>query len=76
MEAVGQLTGGIAHDFNNELAVIIGGLNLAKRKLGKGEIDVDSFIDGAVDGANRAATQRLLALSREQPISPELLDIN
>ncbi|WP_246670286.1 GAF domain-containing hybrid sensor histidine kinase/response regulator [Bradyrhizobium stylosanthis] len=78
MEAVGQLTGGIAHDFNNMLAVIIGGLNLAKRKLGKGEIDVDRFIDGAIDGANRAATltQRLLAFSRQQPLSPELLDIN
>ena len=36
MEAVGQLTGGIAHDFNNMLAVVIGGLNLAQRKLGQG----------------------------------------
>ena len=32
MEAVGQLTGGIAHDFNNMLAVILGSLNLAKRR--------------------------------------------
>jgi PAS domain S-box-containing protein len=78
MEAVGQLTGGIAHDFNNMLAVIIGGLNLAKRKLGKGEIDIDRFIDGAIDGANRAATltQRLLAFSRQQPLAPETIDIN
>jgi PAS domain S-box-containing protein len=78
MEAVGQLTGGIAHDFNNMLAVIIGGLNLARRKLGKGEIDIDRFIDGAIDGANRAATltQRLLAFSRQQPLAPEVLDIN
>jgi PAS domain S-box-containing protein len=78
MEAVGQLTGGIAHDFNNMLAVIIGGLNLARRKLGKGELDVDRFIDGAIDGANRAATltQRLLAFSRQQPLAPEVLDIN
>ncbi|MCP1762445.1 PAS domain S-box-containing protein [Bradyrhizobium japonicum] len=78
MEAVGQLTGGIAHDFNNMLAVIIGGLNLAKRKLAKGEIDIDRFIDGSIDGANRAATltQRLLAFSRQQPLAPELLNIN
>ena len=78
MEAVGQLTGGIAHDFNNMLAVIIGGLNLARRKLGKGEIDIDRFIDSAIDGANRAATltQRLLAFSRQQPLAPEVLDIN
>jgi len=54
MEAVGQLTGGIAHDFNNMLAVIIGGLNLAKRRLSKGEADIDRFIDGAIDGAAAA----------------------
>src|SRR3546814_1166615 len=33
MDAVGQLTGGITHDFNNMLAVVVGGLELAKRKL-------------------------------------------
>jgi signal transduction histidine kinase/CheY-like chemotaxis protein len=78
MEAVGQLTGGIAHDFNNMLAVIIGGLNLARRKLAKGELDITRFIDGALDGANRAATltQRLLAFSRQQPLAPEVLNIN
>ncbi|MBW7968819.1 GAF domain-containing protein [Bradyrhizobium sp. BR 10289] len=78
MEAVGQLTGGIAHDFNNMLAVIIGSLNLAKRRLGKGEVNIDRFIDGAIDGANRAATltQRLLAFSRQQPLAPEVVDIN
>jgi len=78
MEAVGQLTGGIAHDFNNMLAVILGGLNLAKRRLGKGEVDVDRFIEGAIDGANRAATltQRLLAFSRQQPLAPEVVDLN
>jgi PAS domain S-box-containing protein len=78
MEAVGQLTGGIAHDFNNMLAVIIGSLNLAKRRLGKGEVNIDRFIEGAIDGANRAATltQRLLAFSRQQPLAPEVVDIN
>jgi len=78
MEAVGQLTGGIAHDFNNMLAVIIGGLNLAKRRLSKGEADIDRFIDGAIDGANRAATltQRQLAFSRQQPLAPEVIDLN
>ncbi|MCE7795020.1 ATP-binding protein [Sphingobium sufflavum] len=38
MEAVGQLTGGIAHDFNNMLAVVIGGLELARRRIsGRGD---------------------------------------
>ncbi len=78
MEAVGQLTGGIAHDFNNMLAVIMGGLGLLKRKLARGETDVERFIEGAIDGAQRAATltQRLLAFSRQQPLSPEPLIIN
>jgi nitrogen-specific signal transduction histidine kinase/CheY-like chemotaxis protein len=78
MEAVGQLTGGIAHDFNNMLAVIIGGLNLIQRKVAKGDFDVSRFVDGALDGAQRAAglTQRLLAFSRQQPLAPKILNIN
>jgi signal transduction histidine kinase/DNA-binding response OmpR family regulator len=78
MEAIGQLTGGIAHDFNNMLAVIIGGLNLLQRKLDKGETDVKRFVDGAIDGAQRAAslTQRLLAFSRQAPLAPEPLNPN
>jgi signal transduction histidine kinase len=78
MEAVGQLTGGIAHDFNNMLAVIMGGLNLVQRKLARGETDVERFIEGAIDGAQRAATltQRLLAFSRQQALSPEPLVTN
>jgi len=78
MEAVGQLTGGIAHDFNNMLAVVIGGLNLVQRKLAKGETDVQRFVEGAIDGAHRAAelTKRLLAFSRQQPLAPKRLNLN
>ncbi|GLS19774.1 hypothetical protein GCM10007874_27910 [Labrys miyagiensis] len=73
VEALGQLTGGIAHDFNNMLAVIIGGLTLLKRKLARGQTDVDRYIDGALDGAERAAalTRRLLGFSRQQPLTVE-----
>ncbi|MFN4282510.1 MAG: ATP-binding protein [Alphaproteobacteria bacterium] len=78
MEAVGQLTGGIAHDFNNMLAVILGSLRLMQRRLARGESDVQKYIDGAVDGAERAAklTARLLAFARQQSLSPAVVDPN
>lgn len=78
MEAVGQLTGGIAHDFNNMLAVVIGGLNLMRRRIAKKEFDIERFVEGAMDAANRAAalTQRLLAFSRQQPLAPEVVQVN
>ncbi len=78
MEAVGQLTGGIAHDFNNMLAVVIGSLGLIKRRLAKGEANIDRFVDSALDAANRAATMthRLLAFSRQQPLKPEVVEPN
>ncbi|MGE4063039.1 MAG: ATP-binding protein [Rhodospirillaceae bacterium] len=78
MEAVGQLTGGIAHDFNNMLAVIIGALELLKRRSARGETNVGELADAALDGAQRAAalTQRLLAFSRQQALRPEPIDVN
>ncbi len=73
MEAVGQLTGGIAHDFNNMLAVIVGGLDLARRKLHGPRRDVEFHLDNAPEGANRPAalTRRLLAFARAEPLLPE-----
>ena len=78
IEAVGQLTGGIAHDFNNMLAVIISAVGLAQRRLSAGVTDIGQFLDAASDAARRAAdlTQRLLAFSRQQPLAPQVLDIN
>lgn len=78
MEVVGQLTGGIAHDFNNMLAVVMSGLNLIQRRLARGDTDINRFVDAALDGAMRAGalTQRLLAFSRQQTLSPVPLDAN
>jgi signal transduction histidine kinase/CheY-like chemotaxis protein len=76
MEAVGQLTGGIAHDFNNMLAVVLGGLELAKRHLIDQPDQARRQMDNAIDGANRAATltRRLLAFSRAEPLLPEAIE--
>jgi signal transduction histidine kinase/CheY-like chemotaxis protein len=79
MEAVGQLTGGIAHDFNNMLAIIIGALDLARRRLAAGDIGgVGRYITNASEGAQRAAvlTSRLLAFSRKQALEPKVFDAN
>ncbi len=76
MEAVGQLTGGIAHDFNNMLAVVVGGLDLARRRLTVEADEVGRHIDNAMEGANRAAalTRRLLGFARAEPLLPEAID--
>jgi PAS domain S-box-containing protein len=79
MEAIGQLTGGIAHDFNNMLAAIIGSLEVMKRRIHAGRYnDVQTFMDGAISAANRAAalTHRLLAFARRQPLDPKAVDVN
>ena len=78
MEAIGQLTGGIAHDFNNMLAIVIGSLDIAARRLRRGEADIDRYLENAREGAVRGAalTQRLLAFSRQSPLSPRVLNFN
>ncbi len=78
MEAIGQLTGGIAHDFNNMLAIIIGSLDVMKRRLVDGRGDVERYLAHAMDGAKRAAvlTHRLLAFARRQPLAPAVVDAN
>ena len=75
MEAVGQLTGGIAHDFNNMLAVVVGGLDLAKRRLRASPQEAEVHIDSAMEGATRAAalTRRLLTFARAEPLLPEAI---
>ncbi|MDO7834695.1 ATP-binding protein [Sphingobium sp. HBC34] len=76
MDAVGQLTGGIAHDFNNMLAVVVGGLELARRKFRLQPEEAARHLDNAMDGANRAAalTRRLLAFARSEPLLPSAVD--
>jgi signal transduction histidine kinase len=74
IESIGRLSGGIAHDFNNNLAIVIGSLDLARRRLAAGDID-NAFqrLDHATEGAQRAAslTERLLAYARQQPLAPQ-----
>jgi len=72
MDAVGQLTGGIAHDFNNMLAVVLGGLEMAKRHVENQAREANRHLDSAMEGATRAAalTRRLLSFARAEPLLP------
>ena len=76
MEAVGRLAGGVAHDFNNLLTVIRGQCDVALAKMDPG----DPF-RGSMEEVQKAAargvllTRQLLAFSRKDVVSPEILDI-
>jgi len=78
MEAIGQLSGGIAHDFNNLLSVILGNLQMVKRRLARGRTDVVTYADMAIEALQRATglTQRLLAFSRRQPLNPRPVELS
>jgi signal transduction histidine kinase len=84
MEAVGQLTGGVAHDFNNLLQIIMASLNMLRRRAADWNLAPEAvpafqnFVDGALEGANRAAglTRQLLAFARRQPLEPTRIDVN
>jgi two-component system, cell cycle sensor histidine kinase and response regulator CckA len=77
MEAIGRLAGGVAHDFNNLLTAIIGYTDLVREKLEPND-PVAHDIGEIRKAADRAAalTRQLLALSRKQFMSPEVLDLN
>ena len=71
MEAIGTLAGGVAHDFNNILMAINGYGALIQFELDEGS-KLWSYADQIIRAGERAAnlTQRLLAFTRKQIISP------
>jgi signal transduction histidine kinase len=74
MEAIGQLSGGIAHDFNNLIMIAKSSLTLVRKGLGSGSVEPDKtarYLAAADEALGRAAalTRRILAFSRQQPLS-------
>ena len=71
------MSGGIAHDFNNLLGVIIGYGAVLKRRLGAGN-PLYEHAEEIEKAGERAAslTRQLLAFSRQQILSPTILDLN
>src|SRR5690606_40109750 len=75
LEALGRMTGGVAHDVNNLLMVISNSLHILKRL--EPELDKHPQID-AIERSVTAGgqlTRRLLAFSRRQPLSLQVLDL-
>ncbi|WPN27388.1 PAS domain S-box protein [Pseudomonas sp. P5_109] len=72
MQAIGQLSGGIAHDFNNLLTVILGNLEIVRKRVTE-DAKVTRLIDNATQGALRGVslTQRMLAFARRQELKSE-----
>src|SRR5438105_2507942 len=77
MEAIGRLSGGIAHDFNNLLGVIIGYSRVLKKSLGPENELSEHAVEIEKAGQRAAAmTKQLLAFSRQQVMTPEILSLN
>lgn len=76
MQAIGQLSGGIAHDFNNLLTVILGNLEIVRKRVGD-EPRLARLLDNATQGALRGVslTQRMLAFARRQELKAEPVEI-
>ena len=84
LESIGRLAGGIAHDFNNMLFAIRGFAELLEEDLAPDNpVPLDPAgalrsVKAISNAAERASvlTAQLLAFSRQQVVSPSVLDIN
>ena len=77
MEAVGKLAGGVAHDFNNLLTAIHGFATFALKAVGPTHA-ASPDLNEVLAAVERAAdlTRQLLAFSRNQPVTPRVVDVN
>jgi two-component system, cell cycle sensor histidine kinase and response regulator CckA len=77
MEAIGRLSGGIAHDFNNLLGVIIGYSRVLKKALHGDPTLTEHAVEIEKAGERAASlTRQLLAFSRQQILTPVIVDLN
>lgn len=80
LEAVGRLAAGIVHDLKNLIAVFESGLRLLRDRLANDPANpenallVEEMLKRTANG--NALTQRLLAISRKQPLTPEIVKLN
>ncbi|QWV97327.1 response regulator [Geomonas nitrogeniifigens] len=77
MESVGRLAGGVAHEFNNMLSVIIGYAEMLEMEY-QGNRRIADTLKEICKAAQRSRdlTAQLLSFSRQQLISPKMIDVN
>ncbi|HEX7121220.1 MAG TPA: ATP-binding protein, partial [Gemmatimonadaceae bacterium] len=77
LEAVGQLAGGVAHDFGNLITAILGYSDLLLRAM-PGDDARRADVQEIRNTAARAGslTRQLLAYSRRQILTPQVIDLN
>ncbi len=77
MEAIGRLASGISHDFNNHLTIINGYGDMLLRTL-PADNQARELVAEMTQAGSRATllVRQLLAFSRQQTLSPEVLDLN
>ncbi len=76
LESIGRLAGGVAHDFNNLLTTIRGYADLAGLRLpvdDEGQADIEAVRHASDQAAS--LTAQLLAFSRNQRLSPSVVDL-
>jgi PAS domain S-box-containing protein len=77
MEAVGRLAGGVAHDFNNLLMITSANLELIERSKQDPQ-RIERYLRQIRTATDRgsALTMQMLAFSRQQILSPSVLNLN
>lgn len=77
MEAVGRLAGGVAHDFNNQLLVINNYAQMLRDDMEANDPrrnDLDEIVEAGAKATR--LVQQLLAFSRRDVVSPQVLSLN
>jgi PAS domain S-box-containing protein len=77
VNALGQFASGVAHNFNNELSLIVGYGTVLQEHLAS-DLTSHTYLGQILNASDRARKliQQLLAFSRNQPIHPEIVDMN